>query len=236
MLTVSVLSHVPFSATPGTTAHQAPLSLGILQARILEWVCHALLQGIFPTQGSNCLNHQGSPYCIYSSTLPGCPLKYFNFEMSCMYMVKIIFHTESFRMKSLSFSRGKHIFEIFIYLFLAALGLGCWVWASSSCGERRVERLLSSCHVQVPHCHAFSCGRAQALGTKVAIAVAHRLSCSRHVGSSWPKDWTPVSCIGRQILYQRATGKSQRQAFLPFLFFQANKGVSWSSFQRVALV
>ena len=27
--------------------------LGILQARILEWVCHALLQGIFPTQGSN---------------------------------------------------------------------------------------------------------------------------------------------------------------------------------------
>ena len=26
---------------------------GILQARILEWVCHFLLQGIFPTQGSN---------------------------------------------------------------------------------------------------------------------------------------------------------------------------------------
>ena len=26
---------------------------GILQARILEWGCHALLQGIFPTQGSN---------------------------------------------------------------------------------------------------------------------------------------------------------------------------------------
>ena len=27
--------------------------LGILQARILEWVARALLQGIFPTQGSN---------------------------------------------------------------------------------------------------------------------------------------------------------------------------------------
>ena len=26
---------------------------GILQARILEWVAHALLQGIFPTQGLN---------------------------------------------------------------------------------------------------------------------------------------------------------------------------------------
>ena len=45
---------------------------GILQARILEWVAHALLRGIFPTQRSNpglphcrwslyCLSHQGSP-------------------------------------------------------------------------------------------------------------------------------------------------------------------------------
>ena len=57
------------SAIPGTVARQAPLSMEILQARILE--CVALLQGIFPTQGSNpglphCrqilyhLNHQGS--------------------------------------------------------------------------------------------------------------------------------------------------------------------------------
>ena len=26
---------------------------GIFQAQILEWVCHFLLQGIFPTQGLN---------------------------------------------------------------------------------------------------------------------------------------------------------------------------------------
>ena len=32
---------------PGSSVH------GIFQARILEWVCHFLLQGIFPTQGSN---------------------------------------------------------------------------------------------------------------------------------------------------------------------------------------
>ena len=43
---------------------------GILQARILEWVCPSLLQGIFPTQGSTyvpcaarqilyCLSNQG---------------------------------------------------------------------------------------------------------------------------------------------------------------------------------
>ena len=31
---------------------------GIFQARILEWVCQFLLQGIFPTQGLNlCLLH-----------------------------------------------------------------------------------------------------------------------------------------------------------------------------------
>ena len=45
---------------------------GILQARILEWVAFTLLQGIFPTQGSNPglphhrqilyqLSHKGSP-------------------------------------------------------------------------------------------------------------------------------------------------------------------------------
>ena len=40
--------------TPRTVAHQAPLSMGILQARIYTGVgCHAFLQGIFPTQGLN---------------------------------------------------------------------------------------------------------------------------------------------------------------------------------------
>ena len=49
---------VPLYATPWSVACQAPLSMGILQERILE---NALLQGIFPTQGSNphllCLLH-----------------------------------------------------------------------------------------------------------------------------------------------------------------------------------
>ena len=39
------LSRVRLFTTPGTVACQAPLSLGILQARILEWVAIALLQG-----------------------------------------------------------------------------------------------------------------------------------------------------------------------------------------------
>ena len=51
----AVLSHsvVSDSATPWTAAHQAPLSIGALQARVLEWVFIFLLQGIFPTQGLN---------------------------------------------------------------------------------------------------------------------------------------------------------------------------------------
>ena len=36
----------------GTLAHQAPLSMGILQTRTLEWVAIFLLLGIFPTQRS----------------------------------------------------------------------------------------------------------------------------------------------------------------------------------------
>ena len=35
---VQLLSHVQLFATPWTLAHQAPLSMGILQTRMLEWV------------------------------------------------------------------------------------------------------------------------------------------------------------------------------------------------------
>ena len=75
-----LLSHVRFVVTPWTVAHQALLSAGILQARILEQGCHALLQGIVSTQGSNqgllhCrliryhLSHQ-STYTMYSLAIP----------------------------------------------------------------------------------------------------------------------------------------------------------------------
>ena len=33
-----MLNHVLLSVTPWTVAYQAPLSLGIFQARVLEWV------------------------------------------------------------------------------------------------------------------------------------------------------------------------------------------------------
>ena len=56
-------------------SRQAPLSMGILQARMLEWVAMPSFQGIFPTQGSNpgllhyklilyCLSHKESPLTL----------------------------------------------------------------------------------------------------------------------------------------------------------------------------
>jgi len=49
----SVTQSVQLFVTPWTVAHKTPLSMGILQARILEWLANSLLQWIFPTQGSN---------------------------------------------------------------------------------------------------------------------------------------------------------------------------------------
>ena len=69
VLSCSVMSD---SATPQTVAHQAPLSIGILQARKLEQVAMPSLQGIFPTQGSN----PGLPHCrwiLYHLSHPGSP-------------------------------------------------------------------------------------------------------------------------------------------------------------------
>ena len=55
--------------------------------------------------------------------------------------------------------------KLFIYVFLAALGLCCCARAFSSCGE---QGLLFSCGVRASHCGVLSCCRAQAL--------EHRLS------------------------------------------------------------
>ena len=50
LLLLSHLSRVWFFVTPWTVAHQAPLSLEIYRQEYWS-SCHALLQGIFPTQG-----------------------------------------------------------------------------------------------------------------------------------------------------------------------------------------
>ena len=66
------LSRVWLFATPWTAAHQALLCLWVSPGKNTGVGCQALLQGIFPTQGSNpwllhcrydslLLSHQGSP-------------------------------------------------------------------------------------------------------------------------------------------------------------------------------
>ena len=47
-----LLSHVQLFVTPWVVAHQAPLSMGFFRQEYRTGL-HALLQGIFPTQGSN---------------------------------------------------------------------------------------------------------------------------------------------------------------------------------------
>ena len=55
-------SRVWLSVTPWTAAHQAPLSLGILQARILEWVAVPSSRG--PSRPRDCISHQGNRPCL----------------------------------------------------------------------------------------------------------------------------------------------------------------------------
>ena len=71
---VSRFRHVWFFATSQTVAHQAPLSMGFSRQNTGVG-CHALLQGIFSTQGSNpgllCLLHWWVRYLPLAS--PGKP-------------------------------------------------------------------------------------------------------------------------------------------------------------------
>ena len=52
-MVVVVLSHIRFFVTPWAVACQAPLSMGFSKQEYKGVGCHCLLQGIFPTQGSN---------------------------------------------------------------------------------------------------------------------------------------------------------------------------------------
>ena len=102
------------------------------------------------------------------------------------------------------------------YLLWAALGLEA-AWAFLRLWQ---AELLSRCRAVASHCCGFSCG-AQALGAWAStvaapglqstgpVAVSQGLVAQQPAGSSWTRDWTHVSCTGRQILYHRAT----REAF-----------------------
>ena len=63
-----LLSHVLLLRSPWTLAQQARLSTGLFLARILEWVVHFLLHGIFLTQGIKATSHASS--ALQADSLP----------------------------------------------------------------------------------------------------------------------------------------------------------------------
>ena len=57
------------------------------------------------------------------------------------------------------------------------------------------------------------------LSSGEAWALRHRLNgcgmfAAQKVGSSWPRDWTPVSCTGRKILHHWATREALKNFFV----------------------
>ena len=87
----------------------------------------------------------------------------------------------------------KYVFVQFffiIYLFLAALGLCCYVRAFCSCGKQGLLLLrsmgsrcgFSSCGLRTSHRSGFSCCGARALGARASVVVACGLSCSTACG------------------------------------------------------
>ena len=110
----------------------------------------------------------------------------------------------------------------------------CWVfvaeWLFSSCGE---QGLLSSCGAQASHCGGFSC-EARAPGCSAfsscssqapehwLSSVARVLICSvTGVRSPQIRDWTRVSCIGRQMLYLCVTREAPQCVLTSYLSLTA---------------
>ena len=76
----------------------------------------------------------------------------------------------------------KNKFYLFIYLFLAELGLCCCMWAFSSCGEWGLLFVAE---------HGLQAHGLQQLWHTGSAVVAHRLSCSMACGIFPDKSWNP---------------------------------------------
>ena len=85
---------------------------------------------------------------------------------------------------------------LFIYLLLAALGLGYCVRTLFSCSERG---LLPSCDMWSSHCGA------SLLQSSASVAVVRGLSYPVACGVFQIRNRTYVLCIGRWILYYWTT-------------------------------
>ena len=134
--------------------------MGILQARILWVGCHALLQGIFPTQGSNpgrphcrwILYHLGNQGSTWILKWVACPFSrgssqprnrtgvscfagrfFTNWALPGMPNKVVVGNKIIFSLVLVNGLMYTDLFfNDFIYLFLAALSLHCCIWAFSS--------------------------------------------------------------------------------------------------------
>ena len=98
------------------------------------------------------------------------------------------------------------LYFILLIYFLVFLGVRCYTWAFSSCGE---WRLLSSSKVWASHCHGFSCCRAQALGVQASV-----VACGLNRISSQAPEHSPGSC-GAQVQLLRGTWDLPRAGTRP---------------------
>lgn len=84
----------------------------------------------------------------------------------------------------------------------------CWVFVSVWASPVAINGGYSLV-AWVSHCSGSSCGKAQALGTRASVIVAHELSCSKTCG-----DQTHFPCIDRQIAFHCTT----REVLFFFIF------------------
>ena len=105
-------------------------------------------------------------------------------------------------------------FFLFYLLFLAALGLHCCAWASSSC------------RMAAPHWGSFSCCGAQALKRGLGSGDSW-LGCASACGIFLGQGSNHVPCIGRQILNYEITREVLFASFL--CQFSFSSSFSWFS-------
>ena len=156
-------------------ACQAPLSIAFSRQEN-GVVCHALLWGIFPAQGSNprllyLLNREVGSLLL---ALPGNPTflgRHIHVSPLCAPLIHGLPWT-AFKIEHMCISFSFCIFKN-IYLFMAMLGLCCWSWTFSSYGKRI---LLPSFSAWASHCTGLRCGT-QASGVWALVVVMHGLDC-----------------------------------------------------------
>ena len=111
-------------------------------------------------------------------------------------------------------------------------------------GSSLLWGLFSSCSGQASHCGSFPCWGTWALeyvgfssygswaqwfwllGSRAQTQKLWHMGLvgPQHVGSSWIRDWTCVSCIDRQILYHLATREAPCQTLIVYITSKLMEG------------